>query len=98
MRNRPHHFSANVLPAYIRSTVSSRTRLAKPRRGWKEKLNVQNSLVCHVCKRRERGRTELIIRAQHAVKFSTISQDDEHLSWGRIKKEKEERVGEDAHD
>jgi len=31
------------------------------------------------------------------MKFSTISQDDEHLSWGRIKKEKEERVG-DAHD
>ena len=38
------------------------------------------------------GRTELIIRAKHAMKFSTISQDDEHLSWGRIKKEKEERV------
>ena len=31
MRNSPHHFSANVLPAYIRSTVSSRTRFAKPR-------------------------------------------------------------------
>jgi hypothetical protein len=28
------------------------------------------------------------------MEFSTISQDDEHLSWGRIKKEKEERVGE----
>jgi len=30
------------------------------------------------------------------VKFSTISQDDEHLSWGRIKKEKEERVARGA--
>jgi hypothetical protein len=38
----------------------------------------------------------LIIRAQHAVKFSTISQDDEHLSWGRIKKEKEKRVARGA--
>jgi hypothetical protein len=28
------------------------------------------------------------------MEFSTISQDDEHLSWGRIKKEKEGRVGE----
>ncbi len=28
------------------------------------------------------------------MKFSTISQDDEHLSWGGIKKEKEERMGE----
>ncbi len=28
MRNSPHHFSANVSPAYIRSTVSSRTRFA----------------------------------------------------------------------
>jgi hypothetical protein len=43
--------------------------------------------------KREGGRTELIIRAQDSMKFSTISQDDEHLSWGRIKKEKEERVG-----
>jgi hypothetical protein len=40
MRNSPHHFSANVLPTYIRSTVSSRTRFAKPREGgWKEKKN-----------------------------------------------------------
>lgn len=31
------------------------------------------------------------------MKFSTVSQDDEHLSWGRIKKEKEERVGEMHH-
>jgi hypothetical protein len=31
------------------------------------------------------------------VKFSTISQDDEHLSWGMIKKEKEERMGEKMH-
>jgi len=45
----------------------------------------------------EAKRTELIIRTQHAVKFPAISQDDEHLSWGRIKKEKEESVG-DAHD
>jgi hypothetical protein len=30
------------------------------------------------------------------MKFSTISQDDEHLSWGRIKKEKEERVARGA--
>jgi hypothetical protein len=48
----------------------------------------------HVRERGETGRTELVIRAQHAMKFSTISQDDEHLSWGRIKKEKEERVWE----
>lgn len=67
--------------------------MAKPRSGWVErKLNV----CAHVHERRDRGRTELVIRAQHAVKFSTISQDDEHLSWGRIKKEKEERVARGA--
>jgi hypothetical protein len=61
------------------------------------KLKRSKTLRCaHVRERRDRGRTELIIRAQHAVKFSTISQDDEHLSWGRIKKEKEERVARGA--
>jgi hypothetical protein len=52
--------------------------------------------VAHIRERRDGVRTELIIRAQHAVKFSTISQDDEHLSWGRIKKEKEKRVARGA--
>ena len=27
--------------------------------------------------------TKLVIRAQHSVKFPAITQDDEHLSWGR---------------
>jgi hypothetical protein len=42
--------------------------------------------VCHI---RERTRhTELIIGAQNAMKLPAISQNDEHLSWGRIKKKK----------
>jgi hypothetical protein len=90
MRNSPHHFSAKVLPAYIRSTVSSRTRLAKPR-------VKKRPLRWATSARGEIKRTELIIGTQHAVKFPAISQDDEHLSWGRIKKEKEDCVG-DAHD
>lgn len=56
-------------------------------------MNVQ-TLRRATSARKETGRTELIIRAQYTMKFSTISQDDEHLSWRRIKKEKEERVGE----
>jgi hypothetical protein len=32
------------------------------------------------------------------MKFPAISQDDEHLSWGRIKKKKKRGWGRDAHD
>jgi hypothetical protein len=41
MRNSPHHFSANVSPAYIRSTVSSRTRFANSGCSKKKKFGTQ---------------------------------------------------------
>jgi hypothetical protein len=43
--------------------------------------------VCHI-RERERRHTELVIGAQHAMELPAISQDDEHLSWGRRKNKK----------
>ena len=91
MRNSPHHFSANVLPAYIRSTVSSSTRLAEARRGWKVNWMFKSSM----CERRDRAyRTDHKSAARHEV-FDHLS--GRRASFLAKDKEIKGRVG-DAHD